>query len=77
MNESRSSSGQKNTFIISKLAQKNLLRDEIQHNFDDPNKYLSVNPNLIIGNFFFKFYFKYFIKESFHQKFFYSYKTQK
>lgn len=45
----RNSSGKKNTFILKKLENENQLREEIKRSFDDPTKYLSVNPNLIIG----------------------------
>lgn len=50
MNDNKKASlSNMNTFIIKKLEQQNLLNDEIKKSFDDPNKYLSINPNLIIG----------------------------
>lgn len=45
----RTSSSKKNTFILKKLENENKLQDEIKMSFDDPTKYLSVNPNMIIG----------------------------
>ena len=38
------------TYFLSKLEKENKLNQEIKGNFDDPNKYLSINPNIIIGN---------------------------
>ena len=54
----RASSSKKNTFILKKLENENQLQEEIKRSFDDPTKYLSINPNLIIG----KLYFFNFIK---------------
>jgi len=45
----RSPSSKKSTFILKKLENENNLNDDIKKGFEDPTKYLSVNPNLIIG----------------------------
>lgn len=48
----RTSSSKKNTFILKKIENENQLKEEIRVGFDDPTKYLSINPNLIIGIFY-------------------------
>ena len=48
----KTSTSKKNTFIVKKLEHENFLNEEIKNNFDDPTKYLSINPNLIIGKIF-------------------------
>jgi hypothetical protein len=47
----KTNSAKKNTFILKKLDHNNNLSEEIEKTFEDPTKYLTVNPNLIVGKF--------------------------
>ncbi len=50
MSDRRRISSYKNTtYILKKLENESHLKEEIKKSFDDPTKYLSVNPNMIIG----------------------------
>jgi len=40
----------KSTYIIKDLDKENELNDKIRVSFDDPNEYLNIQPNMIIGN---------------------------
>lgn len=40
----------KNTYIIKELEKENNLKGKIRTSFDDPNEYLNIQPNMIIGN---------------------------
>ena len=39
----------KSTYLIKQLDKENILNDKIKTSFDDPNEYLSIQPNMIIG----------------------------
>ena len=39
----------KSTYLIKQLEKENILFDKIKTSFDDPNEYLSIQPNMIIG----------------------------
>ena len=37
------------TFLVSKLPEESILKSEIKNCFEDPNKYLEINPHMVIG----------------------------
>jgi hypothetical protein len=39
----------KSTYIIKDLQKENNLNEKIRISFDDPNEYLNIQPNMIIG----------------------------
>lgn len=39
----------KSTYIIKELEKENNLNDKIKTSFDNPNEYLNIQPNMIIG----------------------------
>jgi hypothetical protein len=41
----------KSTYIIKDLEKENNLNEKIRISFDDPNEYLNIQPNMIIGKY--------------------------
>jgi len=52
----RNSSSKNNAYILKKIENDNQLKEEIRMSFDDPTKYLSINPNLVIGKIAYLYY---------------------
>ena len=57
MNGFRSVRGNKRTFVVSKLPEESHLKAEMNKYFEEPDKYLKLNPYMVVGK---KYYFLFF-----------------